>query len=130
MTLAVLIFGPRNLLVPVARIGERFDRLFARFMPADVTIVHGAARGIDSCGDDFARIRGYECERFPYPPDSGRAGGPRRNLAMAQRLIEHRELGAEVFGMGWRHAHWTPGTANMADTLERHGIACRIEVCR
>jgi hypothetical protein len=50
----------------------------------NVTIVHGAARGVDESVELFAKKLGIETEPHPYSDfgEYGRAGGHMRNLAM------------------------------------------------
>lgn len=129
--LVVLIFGPRDLFPSLAEITARFDRLFARFLPCDVTIMHGDARGVDRCGRDFCHSRCYAEDKNPYLSEFGEAGGPLRNIVQANKLRDFREAGADVFGMGWRWSKWTPGTQDMAENLDRVGVKYQMrEVAR
>jgi cysteine synthase len=74
-------------------------------------IVSGGARGVDACGEQFARMHGIPVKQFPAQWDlHGRAAGPIRNAQMAKYgdvLI--------AFSSGGR------GTANMISTMRKEG---------
>lgn len=74
-------------------------------------IVSGGARGVDTCGERFARMHGIPVKQFPAQWDlHGRAAGPIRNAQMAKYgdvLI--------AFSSGGR------GTTNMINTMRKAG---------
>ena len=74
-------------------------------------VVSGAARGVDTCGEQFAREYSIPIKRFPAQWDvHGRAAGPIRNAQMTKYgdvLI--------AFSSGGR------GTANMISTMRKAG---------
>ena len=55
----------------------------------DLEIVHGGAKGIDSCADKFADTWGLDKKVFPADWDThGKKAGPIRNRQMAQYADE------------------------------------------
>lgn len=89
-------------------------------LPADTTVIHGAARGADQLADSVARELGFEV--IAVPADwtlHGRAAGPIRN----QRMLEHNPDLVIAFPLRHgaydehRQARWDRGTRgnNMND---------------
>lgn len=78
----------------------------------DLTIVQGGAGGVDKAARDWAARRGVPFVSYPYPPNTGRAGGPIRNLHMLR--AERPEI-VVVFPGG-------RGTRNMALQAEEQGV--------
>lgn len=54
----------------------------------NLEIVHGGAKGIDSCADNFANTWGLNKKVFPYKSELGKSGGPARNKEMAKYADE------------------------------------------
>ena len=52
--------------------------------PWEITVlIHGAAKGVDSIGRDWANFNGVDIEEYPADWDKyGKAAGPMRNLQM------------------------------------------------
>ena len=51
----------------------------------DITeVVSGKCRGVDKCGELWAKKNNIPVEPFPFVKGMGKAGGPLRNLQMAQ----------------------------------------------
>lgn len=94
------------------------DRYLSRkTKTCDIVIVSGAARGADSLGEQYARERGYQLQRFPADWNkNGRGAGYMRNADMANysdALI--------VFWDGM-----SKGTGHMIKTAKTKGLAVRI----
>jgi hypothetical protein len=93
----VLVTGDRHwYCLPLA---ERIVvRLVARYGAENLTIVHGAATGVDGAFDSAAGLNGVGVERFPADwANLGKAAGPRRNATMVATqpdfcLALHRDL--------------------------------------
>lgn len=79
-------------------------------------LIHGAARGADSLGAEWAASRGIEVLRFPVTPamwhTQGKKAGPLRNGRM---LAEGNPDGVVAFPGG-------PGTADMIRQAEAAGV--------
>lgn len=50
----------------------------------DLKIISGMAQGVDTIGYLYAKENGYDPIERPYPPGSGKRGGPMRNVVMAK----------------------------------------------
>jgi len=80
------------------------------------SIVSGGARGVDSLGEQFARIHSYDVLRFPVTPEEwrtlGRKAGPLRN----QRMAENADALVAVWDGSSR------GTASMINLARKQGL--------
>ena len=87
----LLITGTREG-VPLQRIQKAFDRLVEAFPDGlEVTLVHGAARGVDQMCAEEAIRRGWNTEAYPANwTRFGKAAGPIRNQEMV-------DLGPDFF---------------------------------
>jgi len=87
-------------------------------LPAESTVVHGAARGADSIAARIAVDLGLPVEAHPAQWDKwGRSAGPRRNAEMAA-------LGADLC-LAFRLTGPSPGTDDMVRRCRALGIPVR-----
>lgn len=109
----VLVTGDRHWDCPrLAR--DVLDLIAAKV--GEVTIVHGAARGVDKSFDTAARMVGFVVE--PHPADwdkHGKAAGPRRNAEMC-------EAGADFCIAVHRDLNGSKGTKDMVRRCLADGI--------
>lgn len=85
---------------------------------ADLTIVHGCAKGADRIAEQEAQKAGLLIERHPAEWERfGKAAGPMRNVVMAER-------GADLCVAFWDGR--STGTAHMLTEAEKRGIPTRI----
>lgn len=111
--LVVLVTGGRDY-TDARRVAEVMDALSTR---ADLTLIHGAARGADSLADQWATIRGIPVQRFPADwARFGRSAGIRRNEAM----LRGGQPDLVVAFPGGR------GTAHMVRIAREAGIKVRL----
>lgn len=83
----------------------------------ELHVVHGGARGADSCGDRAANKLQVPCHRYPAPwKRIGRVAGPARNELMPER---HPIDGAYVFHDNIAESS---GTKDMMKKLIKLGI--------
>lgn len=109
----VLISGGRDF-SDRALLFRTLDRIHA-LKPITV-LIHGAARGADSIGDEWARLRGVTPEPYPVTPEEwtfyGKRAGHRRNAQMLEagpRLLVAFPTGG-------------PGTRNMIQQAKEAGL--------
>lgn len=78
-------------------------------------IISGAARGADSLGEEYAKLRSIPVVRFPALWDTyGRRAGPIRNSQMLKE-------GQPKFVVAFR-ANNSRGTRNMIDQAKKAGV--------
>lgn len=75
----LIIAGSRNKAVPASLLNRLIE--ICGFTPTE--LVSGACRGIDTCGEIWARDNQIRITRFPFKKGVGKAGGPLRNQEMA-----------------------------------------------
>jgi hypothetical protein len=81
----ILVTGSRSIDDPGASLVGAALELAWLECAGDVTIVHGAARGVDTAADLWAARRGVDVERHPAAwNDHGGRAGPLRNQAMVK----------------------------------------------
>lgn len=86
---------------------------------ADLTILHGAARGVDSIAATYAEKLGVTTKSFPARwLKHGKAAGPIRNREM---LAEQPDV---VYAFFWQDD--SPGTQDMVDIAGKAQIPARI----
>ena len=90
------------------------------FLPDEILIVQGEARGADTYADVCAQLMGFQGEGYPANwNEYGRAAGPIRNQAMLDTGIDY-----------WIAFHTdlsnSRGTRDMVDRLQTAGIPGRI----
>jgi hypothetical protein len=114
----VIIAGSRDLIVTVNMIGDELA-----LMDQVVTeVVSGAAKGIDACGEDFARYRRLGLRRFHADwARHGKAAGSIRNKEMADYADAALVLCRE---------QPTPGSSNMAAWMLALGKPVRVVLVR
>lgn len=91
-------------------------------LPEGTIIIHGAARGADTCADIVAKSLGFEVK--PYPADwekYGKAAGPIRNLQM---LKENPDI--EFVLAFHSDIESSKGTKHMKKAAEKAGIEVRV----
>lgn len=118
--LTILITGSREW-HDLRTIEDRLRQHIPNGRPADVTLIHGGARGVDSLADAVARRLGWSVEVIlPDWVTFGRAAGHMRNEAMVRRvaLAEGRKL-CEAF--------WNGTSVGTFDCIKR-ATAAGIEV--
>lgn len=81
--------------------------------PGEDTVVHGNAHGADRLAGEIAVELGLEVEVHPADWSTGKGAGFARNEKMAS-------LGADACIAFWDGQ--SPGTRDMMDRAERHGI--------
>lgn len=125
MKIAVLACGDRNATPAVWE--PVITKAFITLHPHanDVTLIHGAARGIDAiAGLVFMRLwPQHPIELFPADWDThGRAAGPIRNEAMLRRLLALRDEGYRVGVMAFHddleHSKGTGGMVRLAEAAD------------
>lgn len=83
----------------------------------DVIIISGGARGADKLGENYAKEKGYKCERYEADWDTyKKAAGPIRNEEMAK-------VGTHLI------AFWdgkSTGTKNMIEVATSYGLKVRV----
>lgn len=83
----------------------------------NIVIVSGAARGADSLGEQYARERDYQLQRFPADWNkNGRGAGFMRNMDMANY--------SDALIAFWDGA--SRGTEHMIKTAKNKGLSVRI----
>jgi hypothetical protein len=115
MTFVILVTGDRNWNNPLTH-GRVVENALYGYRKHSPIVVHGAARGVDTMADLFARAFNYEVR--PYPADWAtyhKAAGPIRNTQMLQEnpdlvLAFHDDLST------------SKGTKNMVNQAVRSGI--------
>lgn len=80
----LIIAGSRHLLIECEEVYDILtEKLGERFLEVD-EIVSGGAKGVDRCGETFARFAGLKLTQFPAEwYKYGKSAGPKRNLKMA-----------------------------------------------
>lgn len=80
----LIIAGSRHLLIECEEIHDILrENLGERFNEVD-EIVSGGAKGVDRCGETYARFAGKKLSVFPAEWfKHGKSAGPKRNLQMA-----------------------------------------------
>lgn len=87
-------------------------------LPADTTIVHGAAAGVDNMAAGIAKGLGLRVEAHPAQWDLyGRSAGPRRNREML-------DSGVDLVIAFWNGS--SPGTRDTIREAERRGIPVKV----
>ena len=82
-----------------------------------IVVVSGTARGADSLGEHYARLRGFGLQRYPANWDrDGKAAGPIRNALMARNA----DALIAFFDGSSR------GTANMIQSAKERGLPVKI----
>lgn len=77
----LIIAGSRTVFASVIEITALLDH--HKLTPTE--IVSGTAKGIDMCGEDFARYAKLKCRQFPADWDKfGKSAGHKRNAQMAE----------------------------------------------
>lgn len=79
----LLISGSREF-TDYATILKTLNALHGRF--SFTHFYHGAARGVDTCGEIWAKIKKLMIKPFPYLKEKGRAGGVLRNQQMLEAV--------------------------------------------
>lgn len=83
----------------------------------DIVIISGAAKGADTLGEHYARMKGFAVESHPADWEKhGRAAGPIRNAEMADT--------ADALIAFWDGQ--SRGTANMIETARKKSLKIRI----
>lgn len=104
----LIIAGSRNLFANMIEIQGLLDRY--KLTPTE--IVSGTARGIDKCGEDYARYTNLKLSKFPAEWElHGKATGHIRNSQMAEY--------ANSLLLIWDGQ--SRGSANMRDQMLRLG---------
>jgi hypothetical protein len=96
-------------------LSEKLDKLFSK--RADVVIISGMAKGVDSLAVKYAEDNKLRVSEFPAQwAKHGNASGFRRNIEMARA--------ADACVCFWNGK--SPGTKHMIDTAQRFGLKLRI----
>ena len=107
---------------------EKCDKFFNSVrLTHDIIIRSGGAKGADSLGEDYAKLRGYEVQSFipNWRPNGIYDGGAghKRNREMADG---NNEFNSKANGL---IAFWdskSKGTSGMIDYAKRKGLSVRI----
>ena len=82
-----------------------------------IVIISGTARGADSMGEQFAKLKGFHCEQYPAQWDKyGRSAGYKRNEQMADQATH-----CVVFWDGKSR-----GSKHMIDIAKKKGLELRV----
>lgn len=93
-----------------------------RKLPEGTIIIHGAARGADTCADIVAKSLGFTVKSYPAEWNKhGKAAGPIRNLQM---LKENPDI-ALVLAFH-SDIESSKGTKHMKKSAEKAGIEVRV----
>jgi hypothetical protein len=85
----LIIAGSRDITVTDEQIGVMIDSIYVGGLTAITEIVSGHYRGIDFCGERFAKANGIKLKLFPADWNKyGLGAGPRRNAQMAEYADE------------------------------------------
>lgn len=77
----LIIAGSRTVFANIIEITSLLEHF--KLIPTE--IISGTARGIDMCGEDFAKYSKLPCKRFPADWDQfGKSAGYRRNIQMGE----------------------------------------------
>jgi hypothetical protein len=129
--IAVLVFGSRDL--PERRpVWTVLHGVAASRATSLLVIEGGCPTGADLYAKQWAEAALWpSVRREQYPPDPRRTDNRRfyeRNVAMARRLVELRDQGAEVFAWGFvgKPLEFSRGSKLMAGILEDHGLPYQV----
>lgn len=92
-----------------------FDRLCIYKPGRASVLLHGAARGADELANEVGSSLGFLVEPTPYFEALGRAGGPRRNALLLDKLCCYGRHGYELFV----EAFLLPSSVGTRDMLKR-----------
>ena len=82
--LKVIVAGSRDLTGSHNFINWNLDYLLQQYEPQDVLIISGGARGVDKCGEVYAKRNDIKCKVFPADWNKhGKRAGYIRNEQMA-----------------------------------------------
>jgi hypothetical protein len=112
MSTRVLVTGSRNF-TDYDLMVSSLEALQRLWPDAEITVVHGGAKGADNLAEAAAARLGYATESHPADWSKGRGAGPQRNAAMVA-------LGADLclaFPIGK-----SPGTRGCMELARRAGI--------
>lgn len=107
---------------------QKVREVLERFKRRDVTLVHGAYRGLDKIAERVARSLGFKTE--PHPADwttHKKRAGPIRNSAMVIRMRELRALRYECHVFAFPLSD-SSGTWDCVNKAKRAGF--EVEVIR
>ena len=84
-------------------------------------VISGAAKGIDSLGEEWAELHNVPCEVYPADwTKFGRSAGPRRNTQMAEN--------ADALIAIWDGE--SRGTNNMINTASKKGLIVKVIIVK
>lgn len=106
----VLVFGGRDYVDGQGHLVSTLDALHAHHRITSV--IHGAARGADTLGGQWAQARGVPVLAFPADWSKGKGAGPARN----QRMLDDGRPDLAVQCPGGR------GTADMRARLDKANV--------
>lgn len=103
------------------------DQFLDRYLAAHpaLRIVHGGARGADSCAADWAKRRKVLAKEFPAKWDQGdgttdRSAGTKRNRKMAEFLVKMLNDGHQAHVLAFPGGR---GTQHMKEYAKKRGIS-------
>ena len=103
----LIIAGSRTVNVSIAEL----DELIRYLCLTPTEIVSGTARGVDQCGEAWARARNVPIKQFPADWDRfGKSAGHKRNAQMAEY--------GDVLLLIWDGE--SKGSAGMKSIMEKH----------
>ncbi len=112
-----IICGGRDYVPNISVDSNLLDRIHSRFNLTEV--VHGAATGADTFGDEWAKGRGIPRTPFRVTKEDwvmyGPSAGPRRNGDMLKHINNE---GIVIAFPGGR------GTSDMVNRAQQHGLDC------
>lgn len=98
-------------------VGELDFLLSEKEKTHEIVIVSGKARGADTLGEDYAKLRGYAIDAHPADWDTyGKSAGYKRNVEMADN--------ADALVAFWDGA--SRGTKHMIDIATNKGLPVRV----
>ena len=95
----LIIAGSRDVELEEHQISKLLEILMPGIVSSITEVVSGGCKGIDQCGEKFAKICGFPIKQFLPDWSMGLSAGPVRNKKMAQYgdmlfLIHHNSKGS------------------------------------
>lgn len=117
----VLICGSRNI-SPDDSVAKFLE--YAKSIYKNLVIIHGAAKGVDTCADNNAKKLNIKTEPHPADWDKyGKGAGPRRNQEMLNRKPKLVVAFHEDPNLG-------KGTKDMVERAKKAGIPTMIFIIK
>jgi len=125
---AVIVTGDRYALWPDWR--DVVEHAVNQYVESAASVLHGAARGIDTLvADYFRRTRPYvSIQGFPADWNAhGRAAGPIRNQEMLDVLLDLSQTGARIAVLAFHNdLAGSKGTKHMVGIARKAGVPVHV----